>query len=147
MSSPINWIGKYDLTPGLWVVFDHESEAIAKELKGPFKVINRDDSTPYDACRCFLMNFEGKLMDYAPRVNSLNHKHLPLRYQVKIVKREEIGKILGAKLDEVESKAFEHLKSLAEQDMIGKGFDPGDESVTLTGLAIREKFDLTLRKR
>ena len=145
MRIPCTPIGRYDLTPGQWVVFDNDKEELMTgNLGGPFKVINRYDSIS-DTCRCSLMNAKGNLVDYCPRIDILALKNLPPGYKVKIVGKEEIAIIFGVKLEELQSKALEHLKNLALHKYLGKGFNPDDESTTLSGKEIREKYGLTLQ--
>lgn len=140
MSSPIN---RYSLKPGQWVVFSHDKESVSKELVGPFKVISRDDAM-LDTCFCFLMNVEGKLVGYCPNTCRLGLKDLPWGYNVKVIGKEEIRKTFEGKLEELQSKALGHLKDLAQHKYFGKGFNPDNETTTLSGKEIREKYGLSL---
>lgn len=120
MSSPI---GRYSLMPGQWVTFGHDKKSVSEAQVGPFKVINRDDAF-FDTCRCFLMNVEGKLVDYCPRMDMLGPKFLPNGYNVKVISEEEMTKNFDGKMEELQSKALGHLKDLAQYISFGKGFNP-----------------------
>lgn len=125
-SSSFTAINRYDLKPGQWVVFSHDREEVQKELQGPFKVINRDDDR-YDMCRCFLMNVEGRLVDYCPRMCILDLKSLPWGYTVKIVVNSDIAKALGASMATLHQKSIDHLKKLSQFPYFGYGFNPEDQ--------------------
>ena len=138
-------IDRHSLMPGQWVAFSHEEKELKKELQGPFKVINRDDAM-MDYCRCFLMNVEGKLMDYCPRMGMLGLKDLPWGYTVKVYSKERIAQELGEKLESIQNNALDQLKWVAQHPYFGRGFDPEGSEKTLTGREIREKYGLTLKQ-
>ena len=100
------------LKPGQWVCFS--GEGISKELQGPFKVIKRDDFYG-DEGRCELMDLDGKLFDYCPRMQTLGwglkHQQLPWNYSRKVVD-ESFVKEMSEKKENIQKKAIELLKSL-----------------------------------
>ncbi|NBO24443.1 MAG: hypothetical protein EBU93_04315 [Chlamydiae bacterium] len=136
-------INRFELQPGQWITFEDFQKPIPNQLQGPFKVINRNDAM-LDPCRCFLMNLEGNLLDYCPRLSTLADAELPFTYFVRVQKIEKISEQLGEKFQIVQEYAIEHVKGLSRCKYFEKGFDPTNDHFQLTGLQIREKYNLTL---
>jgi|GEM_PF-2721549 len=148
MSSPLNsaivqnnnYIRADALQPGQWVLFLDDGGQLLPKSPGPYKVINREDVW-MDPCRCFLMNINGKLFDYCPRMCSLDLEDLPGRYKVKVVKEEMMTKVLGEKMKTIQEMAAELLKKLAfdHTKYFGNGFDPDGTDQKLSAAEIQEK--------
>lgn len=120
-------IDRYSLQPGQWVIFYHEENKVSREFAGPFKVIHRSDDGMLDKCRCNLMDIEGQLLDYCPRINMLDLTKLPFGYKVKAVSKEDIAKQLGEKIEGVRKSALDHLKKLSQSKYFEIGFNPNDK--------------------
>lgn len=131
-------IGQKDLQPGLWVTFSgenavrypppktkttkcDESEKTSEPLMislfpkiGPFKVISREDGWG-DSCRCYLMNLDGKLIDYRPSFFRLMDEEmsitaLPVDYKVYGYVTSKLVKELKGKEEEILAKIKEAMK-------------------------------------
>lgn len=151
MSVSLTTIGRYNLQPETWVIFDHDKKEIPNELKGrPFKVIKREDSSDY-ICRCFLMTIEGDRVEYCPKKGLLANEKLPLGYDVKVLDNKNFNKSLSKllskeQIEKIHENATNYLKELAQLERLGKGFDPNSSGKMLSGAEIGKKYGLTLNK-
>lgn len=132
-------IGHFKLQPGQWVVINDTPSPKETKKYGPFKVINNDVAL-LDACRCFLMDKEGVLFDYCPRTGYLGNNFL-FNYKVRVIGKESLVKEFGNKLEEIEKKALEHLKQLAQKPHFGYGYNP-DGYGFLDAEEIKKKYGL-----
>ncbi len=134
------YIGPESLVPGQWILF--ETNTLSEDKKGPHKVISRLDAA-FDPCCCNLMDFEGKLSYYCPRMMNLSLQQLG-NYKIQLIKSEEISNLLGTKAAQVqvENQAFAHLARLAKCKYFGKGYHPIGDGPSLKASQIKEWFDM-----
>ncbi len=137
----ISYVG---LIPGQWIVFSNTDEPKSKEcLRGPYKVISRDDHYALfgDPCDCFLMDAVGNLTRYKASQYSLDLQTLHCKSRIQVVSKKEIEKIFGKNLEKLQTLALEHLKKLAQtSDLDVKVFNPMDESKILFIKDLKEKY-------
>ena len=116
-------IGRFDLQPGNWITIDGQI----------FKVINRSDWS-FDVCRCFLMDGDGQILDYCPRMSTLGFTKNVFSSSIMLQDVDEIKRDFGEeKFSFLQGKALEHLKRLAGSDDFDLGFDPLSDSAKPLG--------------
>ncbi len=128
-----------DIFPGQWI--DFIGGNLEKKFPGPFKVLERDDFF-WDSCRCYFMDQQGKLVDYCPRMKSLNGQPLSWDYQMMLLSDEEVEKLHP--IEELRQKALEQIKHLAQYNGPGRLYNPDDESKTMSRAQAREKYGIAI---
>ncbi len=145
---PVNCkIDRFSPQPGQWVAFyDMDSPTYYMPdlwLDGPFKVLSRDDRM-FEICGCMFMNLKGKTISYTPRMGLLGDRFIGADFSIWRVNPETIEKDNPGRMDFLRGKSLEHLKDLFQDtDVWGRGFNPDDETTTLSGQQIREKYGLS----
>ncbi len=99
-------VNRFDLPQGKWVEISWEEKFQAQESH-MFKIVTRqDDSTPLmDYCRCWLLDLQGKLVDYYPGMSLLGGRRIP-NFHVVILEDVYVKERLG-------DEKFEYLESIA----------------------------------
>lgn len=92
---------------GKWVRFDSHMQTIPKELQNPYKIISYWGSN-LDDNRCVLMDINGKLKDYCPRVLLISSCHLPSKCSIRVLSKTAVSEMLGDTFKALEAKASMH---------------------------------------
>lgn len=92
---------------GQWVRFDSDMQTIPKELQNPYKIISYWGSL-FDENRCVLMDIDGEVKDYCPRILQISSCHLPFMCSIRVLSKTAISEILGDTFNDLEAKASKH---------------------------------------